>query len=60
MKLKIKYGSTEEVIKNQLTNPKYFEGGEPMLDISVLAKKMKEYDPDGEKALVLAKKYRRK
>lgn len=58
MKVKKPYGSIEETTENQLRSSKCFEGGKPPLDLLALAKRMKEYDPDGKKALKLAKKYR--
>lgn len=58
MKIIKPYGSENESLKNELENPKCFEGGTPTTDISVLAEKMKKFDPDGKKALKIAKKYR--
>lgn len=60
MKVKKPYGSIEESVESQLNSSKHFEGGKLPLDISALAKRMKKIDPDGEKALKIAKKYRRK
>lgn len=60
MKTKIKYGTMDEVLRNELENPKYFKGGQPVADISAWAKKMKEYDPDGKKAAAIAEKYRKR
>lgn len=56
---KIVYGSQRELDKDALANPKNFEGGRPATDISAWAKKMKEKDPDGEKADKIAAKYRK-
>ncbi len=60
MKEKIKYGTMDELLKNELENPQFFEGGRTTTNISALAKKMKEYDPDGKKADAIAEKYRKK
>lgn len=60
MKVKINYGTMDEVVKNELENPRCFEGGRPRTDISAWAKKMKEYDPNGKKADAIAEKYRKK
>lgn len=57
---KIVYGSWDELDREELRNPKHFEGGNPPSDISAWAKKMKEVDPDGTKAAALAEKYRKK
>ena len=59
--MKIRYGSMEELEKNELGNPKSFEGGNPSpLNIAALAEAMIKYDPDGKKALAIAEKYRPK
>jgi hypothetical protein len=53
MKVRKKYGSKSKDLG-------HFGGEGSDLNISAWAKKMKEYDPDGKKALKLAKKYRKK
>jgi len=50
---KICYGSWEELDRNEARR----EGDIPYIPLSVIAQKMLENDPTGEKALELAKKY---
>jgi len=57
--MKIVYGSRNELLTSEVTNPKCFEGNLPSPpSLADRAKKMKDYDPDGKKALALAEKYR--
>jgi len=59
-KRKIFYCTEEEITMHELKDPKFFEGGRPLVDISAWAKKIKEVDPDGKKARALANKYAKK
>lgn len=57
--MRISYGSLEETAQEELRNPRFFEGGKmPAANIAELAKRMREYDPTGKKALLIARKYR--
>ena len=61
MNKKISYGSINEVIQREMTNPKCFEDDKPLpQSFAVGVERLDEYDPEGEKAHKLAKKYRKK
>lgn len=61
MNKKIKRGSSnDEIVRNELTSPKHFEGGKTLpLPLTERVKRMEKIDPGGQKAYELAKKYRR-
>ncbi|MGD0328523.1 MAG: hypothetical protein ABSB00_02295 [Minisyncoccia bacterium] len=61
MDKEISHGSMEEVLRNALTNPKHFEGGNPLpTPLSELNAQIKKYDPDGKKALEIVRNMRKK
>jgi len=59
MKYKICYGSWDELDKYESKSVKHFCEDSGIQDyLSLLAKQMKENDPDGKKAEEISKKYR--